>query len=606
MNQKIVLGIHCGYEHDAGAAVIVDGRVAAAMAEERVSRRKKDPFFPRGAIQKCLEKAAVNAADVNLVCLGAKDIQFIPEDQVDLYFKGVGGSFTLPVKARTVREIADVLKTRRQYHSNIASGRRPFHDRLVRELRDMGVATHAEYLYVDHHDAHLASVYFTSGALDATDGYTFVVDGYGDGKSVSVYRFSGEPPTFRSVLTMPATCSPGLMYSGVTKFLGMTPNRHEGKVTGLAGRGDPSQLYAVTEKYLRYHAPARRFIVSAAQESRVATILRTARNLIGGRQWKPNPMEQAFQRDFAGHTKEDIAAAVQRRFDDEILAFFRDIVGHDKPRAIFLAGGIFANVILNAKVAQEYPGTEVYVHPGMTDEGIALGAALWGDWKVNGNASRRVLTDVYLGSDYSKDLAALLQKRAAGGYHVEELNFNQNAGADRVAELIDCGKAVGIFYGGMEYGPRALGARTIMADPRDPDINDRLNARMRRSEFMPFAPVVMKEHCQDVFQLPQNLEYTSNFMTCVCRVRDEWRARVPAIVHVDGTARPQLISQTQNPVYYSIIKAFWRRTGIPLLINTSFNAHEEPIVESFEDACGALRENVIDYVLAPPYLISLA
>jgi carbamoyltransferase len=205
------------------------------------------------------------------------------------------------------------------------------------------------------------------------------------------------------------------------------------------------------------------------------------------------------------------------------------------------------------------------------------------------------LPDVYLGRDYTAGADDVF--RAAGAEAVLATRGGDAELAQRCAKLIVEGKTVGTYFGRGEYGPRALGARSIMASAVDRKINDWLNHRLERTEFMPFAPVVRQERCTDLFNLPQSLMYTAQFMTVTCNVKPEWKDRIPAVVHVDGTARPQVVARETNPLYYDIIHEYERLTGIPALINTSFNVHEEPIINRPQDALKALQQGRVDYVV---------
>jgi carbamoyltransferase len=209
-------------------------------------------------------------------------------------------------------------------------------------------------------------------------------------------------------------------------------------------------------------------------------------------------------------------------------------------------------------------------------------------------AQRAPLANVYLGRDYMAGADEVF--RAGGAAEEVSLAAGRNDLVPRTAELIARGKVVGTYLGRGEYGPRALGARSIMAAAVDRRINDWLNERLGRTEFMPFAPVVRRERCAELFDLPESLMYTAQFMTVTCNVKEAWRARIPAVVHVDGTARPQLVNRDMNPLYYDILAHYERITGVPALINTSFNVHEEPIINRPEEALKALQMGRVDYV----------
>jgi carbamoyltransferase len=295
----------------------------------------------------------------------------------------------------------------------------------------------------------------------------------------------------------------------------------------------------------------------------------------------------------------DLAAAAQRILEDVAVEYVGHFLRASPSRNVLLAGGVFANVRVNQKIA-ELPGVEyVYVHQNMGDGGIGTGAALhhfhavWGR-PYEGHQPRHV----YFGAAFTdSEIAAAL---AARGVPYERM-------ADvpgRIAELVDGGHVVARFAGGMEYGPRALGNRSILAHTKDRSINDWLNKRLRRTEFMPFAPSVLGPHAGEIFEGYGSgvASYTDNFMTITYTVREEWRDRLQAATHVDGTARPQVVWPDANPDYYRIVEEYHRRSGIPALINTSFNMHEEPIVASPDDAIRAFQQGGLDYLAIGSFL----
>ena len=271
-----------------------------------------------------------------------------------------------------------------------------------------------------------------------------------------------------------------------------------------------------------------------------------------------------------------------------------------KVRHLALSGGVFANVLLNQRLAEQTDIDEIFIYPAMSDQGLAAGGAL--DFLLARDGlehwldRRHRLEHLYYGRAWSADHCL----RETPGIHKLPGDPAEQA-ANRLAE----GAAVALYAQAMEHGPRALGARTILANPADASINDTLNDRLGRSEFMPFAPVIAAEDANEVFHLPSVSRYAAYFMTITCAVRKQWRQRIPAVVHVDGTARPQLIERQTNPLYFDILAAFKARTGLPALINTSFNVHEEPIINTPQECCRALTDGRVDFVVTPDGLYGL-
>jgi carbamoyltransferase len=292
--------------------------------------------------------------------------------------------------------------------------------------------------------------------------------------------------------------------------------------------------------------------------------------------------------------REDVAASIQKVLEDTMLASIRRLLEQYPARHLGIAGGIFANVRLNRVLAEQLGLAEIFVFPPMGDEGLPAGGALSYLLKRDGIGrwltKRRRLSDVYLGRDYAKraddDLAAMTGIRRLAGDPVE-------ASAKRLAR----GEIGAIYTGRMEYGPRALGARSILANPSRRETHDLLNRRLDRTEFMPFAPVIPEEKAAQVFDVNSVNAYACRFMTITCDVRSAWRERIAAVVHVDGSARPQTITRDANPLYYDVVSAFGRETGTPVLVNTSFNVHEEPIVNTPRECAKALADGRIDFVV---------
>jgi len=294
-----------------------------------------------------------------------------------------------------------------------------------------------------------------------------------------------------------------------------------------------------------------------------------------------------------GHSRETIAASIQGATEDLILRSVQHWLARTKTRQLGLGGGLFANVRLNRLLAEKCPIDEIFIYPAMSDGGLSVGIGLSfllaRDGLQTWLAQRHRLDDVYFGSDYNgridEHLAQAGVRRIPG------------APAEAAKDMLLAGKVGAAYLGRMEFGPRALGARSILASPADARINDELNRRLARSEFMPFAPYVLEEDCERVFEITPVNRYAARFMTITCAVRPEWRNRIPAVIHVDGTVRPQIIRDRVYPLYADILRQFRAATGLPVLVNTSFNVHEEPIVNQPSECLKALREGRIDFVV---------
>jgi carbamoyltransferase len=364
----------------------------------------------------------------------------------------------------------------------------------------------------------------------------------------------------------------GLAYGYVTQALGYRMNRHEGKLTGLAAFGEPTLYEPLVGHF------------SVDDEGRIDSDFESY-----------SAMRRRIFALADGAKPADVAASVQTLLEECMLTSVSRLLARHPLRNLGLAGGVFGNVRLNQRLAEETGVDEVFVYPAMSDAGLAAGGVLdfllARDGLERWLASRRRLDALYLGTDWGEEADTVF----AADERIEAI---PGAAVETAATLLAEGAAVAIFTRGGEYGPRALGARSILAAATDSAINDVLNARLGRTEFMPFAPVVAAEDANDIFALGDGLAYAARFMTITCAVRPAWRERIPAVVHVDGSARPQVIERKPNPLYYDVLAAYKRLSGIPVLINTSFNAHEEPIINTPEECAQALADDRVDYVLS--------
>jgi carbamoyltransferase len=411
---------------------------------------------------------------------------------------------------------------------------------------------------------------------DWNDALVYTSDGIGDNVSYSMRGlkdgrldcFWGDDRWFLQFVPESGLAE---AYGAATTACGFRNLRHEGKLTGLAAYGQPEIADRLAALF--------RF----TDDGCIVTDFKI---------WPELP--EAVIAICRGHSRETIAASIQKVAEDFTIRSLTYWLQRTKARRIAMGGGLFANVRLNRLIAETLPVDEVFIFPAMGDEGLPVGAGLSYLLARDGLAvwlgQRRRLDDVYLGSDFGARIDRLLMETAG----VRKLDGDSVAVA---ADLVAAGKAGAIYTGRMEFGPRALGARSIIANPCDPHINDILNKRLDRSEFMPFAPYVLEEDAERVFEITPVNRYAARFMTITCGVRAEWRDKIPAVVHVDGTARPQIVRDHENPLFAGILRRFRDVTGVPVLINTSFNVHEEPIVNRPEECRKALLDGRVDFVV---------
>ena len=557
-----ILGLQVG--HDATAVLLRDGEIVAAIGEERLTRVKFAWGYPSRAISKCLRMAGIGPADIDAVAVSeswfpsqfAKDPQDRAANMVlvaDLHRRGVDPREALDLDA----------------------------------YREEAGFVNAEVGLVDHHLAHAASAYFTSGwdrglaiTVDATDGAVCA--------SVNV----AENNEITRLAQTIDRYSPGYFYIFITEHLGFRRNRHEGKIVGLASYGDPSVLYDDFKACLdlnedrtefRYGFDPKTTAVEPWQDSSIVV---------------PKALLQRIENE----SRERVAAAGQKVLEDVVTEHVRAMIERTGETKVLLAGGVFANVKLNQRIIETPQATDIFIHPNMGDAGTALGAAFmaWRDRAETAGArfGPFQLDNVYFGPSYSVDGASdLIATSYPDARHVDDVEAE-------IAQLLAEGKVVGRFTGPMEYGPRALGNRSILAAPTDQTINDWLNERLQRTEFMPFAPSVIDHRAAGVFHNYDQSAYAARFMTITYDVAEG--KDIPAVVLIDETARPQVVKQNQNPSYYRIIEEFEKLTGLPCILNTSFNLHEEPIVCTALDAIAAFEMGSVDVLAIDNWLIEFA
>jgi carbamoyltransferase len=570
---SIILGVTDG--DDAGAVVLVDGRLVAAVNEERLNRMKMSIGFPRLSLREALRLARVEPKDVTHVAMAALGETFHPESKPNK-----GWFQEASTVARVRNEISAALAkplggskgARKAYRhlKRLTMGRR--RAGAKRLLEAAGVR--APMSYHDHHTCHAMSAYLASGEETVL---SISLDGGGDGSAASIWAIEGGRP--RLLHRIDSFDSIGNFYAYVTHLCGYRASIHEGKITGLAAHGEPRYL-DLFRSWIRYENGDIR------NEGRLfhrAALLAMAASL-------PPDWEHR-----------DLAASVQKHLEEVVVAFVEHWVRKSGLGRVCLSGGVFANVLLNQRIA-DLPGVEkVYVFPAMGDGGLATGSAAdayMAEARAAGKspAFERV-AHVYLGPAYS-DTEIERDLRSAG-FPYRRLDPIE----DEIARLIHAGRVVARFDGAMEYGPRALGSRTIMYRTSDPSVNTWLNKRLNRTEFMPFAPAVLPGFEQQLFQWNPASEWSARFMTITLDCTDWMKERCPAVVHIDGTARPQIVHAETNPSFHAVLRKYHELSGVPVVVNTSFNMHEEPIVCSPDDAIRSWAQGKLDNLAIGPFLV---
>ncbi|MDT7782674.1 MAG: carbamoyltransferase [Pseudonocardiales bacterium] len=551
----LVLGIT--NNDGAGACLIEGGTIVAAASEERFTRVKEHRTWPARAIDFVLKHRGVRLDDLDHVAYGwcagfdaEKHLLTYFDRIVDEAARHPGG---LPhLRKRISDEIANDKEKRGEFDAWVEAN-----------------GLQAKVVLVDHHDAHALGGFVCSPFDDAL---VVTCDGRGDFQSLTVRHISprGERVLQREV----SADSLGYFYGRITKLLGFTPNRHEGKITGLAASGDPDRLRPLM----------RRMIDLVDGKLRATT----------GDYFQPSydGYSEELLAAIAAEPPADVAAAAQAHVEQLLTDLVRPHIAATGARNVCLSGGVFGNVKLNQRVLELDGVDNVYVVPPMGDAGLPLHAAVAVGYQRGG--FRAQVPSMALGPD------AAMTERGLREHLRDYPKLSCLAEVDTAAlvlEALAANQVVGVYRGRMEYGPRSLGKRSIIYRADDPSMNDWLNDRLRRTEFMPFAPITAEDLAGDCYRGWRPDHVSARFMTITYDCTDAFSEACPAVVHVDGTARPQVVRAQDDPYLHGLLMSWHEKTGQAALVNTSFNKHEEPILGSPSDAFDALDDEIVDLLV---------
>jgi len=555
----VILGINYSQMHDSSACVVRDGELLFAVAEERISRLKHDSRFPQLAIQACLEFAQARAGQVDEVCFGWQTAGPVYRHDLKLYALG-----KWPIT------YLNLLNSTRHFASmwHQESGARRF-------MQHFG-HTKARMRFVDHHLAHAISAYAYSGFENSA---VVVMDGRGAWEATSIWH--GSSGRLQHVATIPFPDSLGFFYSEFTSYLGFQRNSDEWKVMGLAPYGAPGvKLDAFIEpEAAPYRVNYKRLFGNGnGSFSGMTPLLGPARA----------PESEIDERH------KNVAYAVQDACELAMMNVVRLAVEKTGCRNLCLAGGVALNSKGNGRIAACGLVDKIFVQPAASDDGVALGAALAPYLENGGRLPNKAMRHAYLGPTF--DDAAI--ETALRTYKLSYTRLDDPAGT--AAELLSQRKILGWFQGRMEFGPRALGSRSILADARDPEMNAKVNNAVKfREWWRPFAPSLKKEAAAEYLESVTD----SPFMILTAQVRPEKRGVIPSVTHVDGSARPQTVEKDINPLYWRLLDEFEKRTGVPVIMNTSFNLRGEAIVHTPTDAVRTFFSSGMDALVIGSFLV---
>jgi len=571
---SVVLGLNA-YHAGASAAVIVDGVPVAAIAEERLNRIKYYARFPTLAIDRCLKMAGLELSDVDAVALG-RDSSANRSKKLEYAVRNPTKLLNL-VRTKSSRSVLDDLKPlfAREFHVDPERLRFTQHN-------------------VEHHLAHTASAYFISEWEKAAG---FTIDGSGDFVTCMLSDCEGDTITVRQRVYVPHSL--GSLYTMVCQFIGYGKYGDEGKVMGLAPLGQDTYADVFADMVILTDAGLElnpKYFLPFGSSQGMAI---DDRGEMAVHRHFSDYMVELFGQPREPHTEitardQDLAFGLQSMFESvyfHLLGVLHGMVPVDR---VVMAGGCALNSVANGKLFDATPFRATCIQPGAGDEGLALGAAFYVSNSVLCEGSRYVMHDAYLGPEFDE---AHIQ-RELDRQRLDYIRLDREQLVDETADEIAKGNVVGWFQGRMEWGPRALGNRSILAHPGRPDMKEILNSRVKHREwFRPFAPSVLSERQAEIFEY----DHPSPFMLHVYKIRPAWRARLVAVNHVDDTGRLQTVARHENALYYDLIQAFERRTGIPVVLNTSFNENE-PIVCEPSEAVDCFLRTKLDVLAIGPFL----
>jgi len=579
-----ILGINA-YHGNASAALVCDGKLIAAVEEERFNRVKYAAGFPAAAVRYCLREAGITLSDIEHVA--------VPRDPFARLATKLFYAVRMPSFARErVRVIS-------KFTAIPAA--------LAQAFDCDPAKIKAKFHRVEHHQAHLASAFFVSPFDEAA---MLSADGLGDFASSMWGTGRGSRMEITDAIAFPHSL--GLYYSAVTQYLGFVKFGDEYKVMGLAAYGQPENLdafrgivrfspngdefgFRLGLDYFTHHRTGPE--MTWAESDKTPTLGKMFSEAmpvrLGGPARRPEePLEQRHR---------NLAASLQARLEEVYLGMLRKLAEKTRAKAVCLAGGVAFNCVANGKIFDQTPFEQVYVHPAAGDAGLAVGAAYYVWHQMLGKPRSFVMDHAYWGPGYSREeirSAIAASEVSKGGYTLRELPDAQLM--RQTAAIIADGRILGWYQGRAEWGPRALGNRSIVADPRRPEMKEILNRRIKHREiFRPFAPSILAERAGEWFEK----SHPSPFMTLAYAVRPEKRDKIPAPTHVDGTGRLQTVTEEANPRYHALIAEFERQTGVPVVLNTSFNDNE-PIVCRPEEALDCFLRTHMDALVLGNTLIT--
>ncbi len=592
MSNKI-LGLSFFY-HDSAAALLVDGVPVAMAEEERFSRKKHDSEFPELAIEFVLKKAGITAVDLDYIVFYEK-----PFLKMERIFKTLLGVYPFSpwLFLHSVK--------------NLFLSKIWIRELIVRKLR----VDPKKVLFVEHHYSHAASAFLCSPFNEAA---ILTIDGVGEWATTTIGSGKDNRLNISRQINFPHSW--GLVYSAFTAFLGFEVNEGEYKVMGMAPYGQPKYVEKV-RRIFKMH-PDNSFELDLSYFDFQHSTKRTFSNKFIELFGKPRQAKSKFftrltgwptyfgskpeAATFAQLAEEqeyyaDIAASIQAVTEEVVVALAKEAKKLTGLSKLCIAGGVGLNSVANSKVLAQSGFDELYIQPAAGDGGASLGCALFVHHVILNNPRAYVMDRADFGQEFSdQEIEKFLKEN---NIQYEQVADNQTL-VNCIADELDAGKVIGWFQGRFEWGPRALGNRSIIADPRRAEMKDVINNKIKfREPYRPFAPSILAEHAQEYFEMDPNKQFPARFMLLVVNVKEDKKKVIPAVTHVDGTGRVQTVYSDSTPLYHQLIQAFYKKTGVPVILDTSFNLKGEPIVTTPANAYSTFSKSGLDLLVMNRFIV---
>lgn len=563
----IILGISC-YFHDSSACIIKDGKIIAAAAEERFTRIKHDNNFPLEAINFCLDSLGISANEVDVISFYEKPlIKF--ERIISQYLENFPKSYN-----QFIKNIGPWFNTKLEIKKT-----------LKKELNYFG-----KVHYIDHHLSHAASAFYLSPHDESV---LVTVDGVGEWATTTIGTGKGKTISIDKEIHFPHSL--GLLYSTLTTYLGFSANNSEYKVMGLAAYGNPKPFRKHFDKIVKIF-PDGSF-----------TLDMDYFDFDWANHMPSKKMAQLFghpirnKKEPVKRCHENIAATLQEKIEEVVFNLLNATYNTYQNKNLCFAGGVALNSVLNGKILSNTPFENLFIPPDPSDAGAAMGAAMYSYTSLTDKLVNKDNFHPYLGPEYRWHQIEKELKKYKLNY---ELINNDKKLVEKTAKLIKDEKVIGWFQGRMEWGPRALGNRSILASAATTEMRDIINAKVKKREmFRPFAPVILEEETHKYFKTDKNISPSTRWMLMVYPFKEVGKKEVPAVVHVDGSGRLETLIRKDNTKYYDLVKSYYKITGVPIIINTSFNIRGEPIVCTPDDAIQCFLTTDIDYLVIDNYVV---